>query len=148
MMSLAASGWATAALASKRTSEYRLATSVLGAIGILGFTLFVSVFLLVLRANSLKRKLVHFKHQYTQLQRESFEISQNDVEAIDGLLKKVQYLSSEVRRYLARRSNDTLLHFSIDSEYEDVAYIEGTFPIGRARTEISLRLKRLTELTS
>ncbi|MHB1210416.1 MAG: hypothetical protein ACYC1I_12035 [Acidimicrobiales bacterium] len=139
---------ATAALASKKHSEYRLAYSVLGIIGILGVILFVSVLTLIWRANSFKKKLVHYKHLFTVLQRKSFEIALNDAEAADELLKEVKKLSSEIRKYLHRRSPDALLHFSIDSEYTEVALMEGTFPIGQARTEIQLRLKRLTELTS
>jgi hypothetical protein len=148
MISLAAGGWATAALASKKQSEYQLANSVLGIIGIVGVVLVVSVVILICRANILKRKLVNYKHKYTVLQRKSFEIALDDAEAGEELLKQVESLSSEIRKYLYRRSRDTLLHFSIDSEYMEVALMEGTFPIGRARSEIQLRLKRLTELTS
>jgi len=148
MISLAASGWATAALASKRQSEYRLAYAVLGVIGIVGAILFISVVILIWRANSLKRKLVNYKHDYTTLQRRSFEIAQDDTKAGQELWDQVQSLSSEIRRYLYRRSHDTLLHFSIDSELTEVAFMEGTYPIGKARTEIQLRIKRITELTS
>src|SRR5664280_704232 len=67
---------------------------VLGVIGIVGAILFISVVILIWRANSLKRKLVNYKHDYTTLQRRSFEIAQDDTKAGQELWDQVQSLSS------------------------------------------------------
>lgn len=148
MISLAAGGWATAALASGRSREHWLAVLVLNAIGFLGLFILVVTIVHIWRANVLKKVLVGYKHDYVVLQRRSCGISSEDIEAGQQLLDEVISLSFEIRQYLATRSVGSLLHFAIDSEHTELTLMEGTYPIGLARTEIHLRLKRLTEMTS
>jgi len=148
MISLAAGGWATAALASKKSSEYHLANSVLGIIGGLGVVILVSVVILVLKANWLKRNLLRYKVKYAVLQMKSYQVSPGDDALGQEILDEVNELSDEVRQYLGRKSFNALVHFSIDSELSEATFLEGTFPIGRARTEIKIRLKRLAEMTT
>ena len=148
MISISAGGWATESPAKTASSGASWASITLLVIAAMGISILIIVLLRTLSAHHFRRKLSGFIDNYVQLQQRTFEVENDDQDAFREILEQVRALGENVKIYLFHHKYPAHVLFAIDTGRTEADYINGTFPEGLVKTEIQIRLTRLTEITA